>query len=145
VLTTHTTILIILHTDITLKDSATTVFNPACASLMYTYAYLQRCHIATRFVHVVKLILLIYVVIICSSFNSSFVVFAVDLLCNRFDEWPTDSTDSSSSSDSSSSGRTVAAETLYSTFVNSCGCGMIILTLLDFVRLALGIPLHIAG
>ena len=35
--------------------------------------------------------------------------------------------------------------TLWETFVTICGHGMIILTLLDFVRLYLGIPLVIGG
>jgi cycloeucalenol cycloisomerase len=35
--------------------------------------------------------------------------------------------------------------TLWGTFTTACGHGMIILTLLDFVRLYLGIPLTIGG
>ena len=35
--------------------------------------------------------------------------------------------------------------TLWSTFTTACGHGMMILTLLDFVRLHLGIPLKIGG
>uniref|UniRef100_A0A6U4EXF3 Cycloeucalenol cycloisomerase n=1 Tax=Phaeomonas parva TaxID=124430 RepID=A0A6U4EXF3_9STRA len=37
------------------------------------------------------------------------------------------------------------ARTLYETVVDACGCGMLILTTLDLVRLALSIPLTIPG
>eukprot|EP00968_Pinguiococcus_pyrenoidosus_P000476 scaffold30_cov255-Pinguiococcus_pyrenoidosus.AAC.10 len=36
-------------------------------------------------------------------------------------------------------------KTLYSTLVDACGAGMLILTSLDIVRLCLGIPLTIPG